>query len=185
MNKTIIISILLVISCGLFAQKEAEHLTKSDVKTGRDTIVISNGSKGISYSMNGEMLHSDKYTTLFSKNTGAKREYEIVKDYKLYATVLTIAGTVFLLYGISEYLAYENEPIATKSGSLTASGSYSAPLIIGLSAIAVSFPLVIGSKIHLRKAVILYNQSVNPPTSQNMYLKLGIASNRIGLRLVF
>jgi len=174
-----------VMNSGLFAQKNAEYSTKSDVNIFRDTIVISNSSKGIRYSMNGEILKSDKFTSLFSRNSDALNEFETVKNYKLIATVLTVAGTGFLLYGISNYLTYENEQSPTKPGSQSSQGSYAAPLIIGLCAIAVSFPLVIGSKIHLHKAVILYNQSINSLTSQNVYLKLGIASNGIGLRLVF
>jgi len=149
----------------LFAQKEVQQFTKNKVNTGRDTIAISNTSKGIRYSMNGEMLPSDKFTSLFSTNAMAQQEFEIVKNYKLYATILTVAGTGFLLYGISDYLAYENDQSYTTSGAQSSMGSYTAPLIIGPGAIAASLPFVLGSKIHLRKAVILYNQSVNTRTS--------------------
>jgi len=185
MEKIFIISIFLVLNSALFAQRDVEQIIKYEVNNGSDTIVISNSSKGIRYSMNGVMLQYDKFNSLFSKNTEAQREFEIVKNYKLYATILTIGGSGFLLYGISNYLTYENELSSTKPSTRTSQGSYGGPLIIGLSAIAASFPLVIGSKIHLRKAVFLYNQSINARTSQNMYMKLGIVSNGVGFELVF
>ena len=159
--------------------------TKSATKIEKNTIQIINNGKGIHYSKENIVFHSQNLEEVLSKNEYSKTEFKVVKNYNLTSTVLVLGGSGFVLLGIATFINYDKSRDNLRYGSPDPVNYNPEFLIIGFGALAATIPFMVGSKLHLLKAVINYNHSINSNTFSQNKLYLEASTNGLGFRLIF
>lgn len=115
---------------------------------------------------NGSVLDYKELENTLSRNYNTAFELDRSKTDRTAATSFAIGGCSFLLLSAITFLKYEKD--LSRTNLLTASyPTYNMmPLYVGLGAFAVSIPLTIGVKVHLKKAIKIYNNTLSGKSQQ-------------------
>jgi hypothetical protein len=128
-------------------------------------------SLGTSFHQNGKKLRPKQILEIVKHNPDAYKEMKIAKgDYGL-SNVLSIAAGLFIGYPIGVYLSGGDANWALAG--------------IGAGLAIVSIPATAGYTKHAKNAVTIYNTGLGKTSLRKTEVKLALAQNRVGLKLIF
>lgn len=158
MKTLLIITTVLLCYSNLFAQNQSDSI---EVKKRLGTVFI----------QNGRYLTPRQLLDITESNPEAYKEMKIAKTNYDVGTVFGFAGGFLVGWPVGTAIA-GGKPNWTLAG-------------IGAGLIVVSIPFSSAYTKHAKNAVNIYNNGIRQTGMKNFDLKLGLASNGIGLKITF
>ncbi len=145
--------------------------SQSVAQSQQDTLRVESGFWSNSFYQGNKQISEEEFVAFLNSSEESRRLYDQADWLSLLNSGIGHTAGAFVGFATARYLNTSELPVV--------------PFSVGLSLLAISFPLEYVVNRKMNKAVGIYNASLRRTSQRSMQLNWGLSANGIGLQLRF